>query len=48
MLMNGTIIVYLSAWILFNFDPALNRIELSIRLPFCYFFVYMENKSKFK
>ena len=46
MLINGIIIIHLSEWIEFNLDLALNTIEFSIRVTFCYFFVCMENESK--
>ena len=46
MLINGIIIIYVSEWIEFNFNSALNTIELSIRVTFCYFFEFIENESK--
>ena len=39
MLINEIIIINFSEWIEFNFDSALNTIEFSIRVTFCYFFV---------
>ena len=48
MLINGIIIIYLSEWIEFNLDLALNTTEFSIRVTFCYFFVCMENVSRCK
>ena len=47
-LLNRIIIIHLSEWIEFNFDSALNTIELSIRVTLCYFFVCMENENKYK
>ena len=47
MLING-IIIHISECIEFNFDWALNTVEFSIRVTFCYFFVYTENESKCK
>ena len=47
-LVNGIIIVRLSEWIEFNLHRALNTIEFSIRVTFCYFFLCMENESKYK
>ena len=46
MLISGIIIIYLSESIEFNFIWALNTIEISMHLTFCYFFVSMENESK--
>ena len=45
---NGIIIIHLSESIELNFDLALNKIEFSIRVTFCYFFVCTGNQSKCK
>ena len=48
MLINRIIIIHLSERIEFNFDLVPNTIEFSIRVTFCYFFVFIENESKCK
>ena len=45
MLIKGIIIIQLSERIEFNFDWALNKIEFSIRVTFCYFLYLWKMKA---